>query len=332
MESLLRLKEEKALSVVRLERVAEGFFEKEIIGSGKLKARNKADLAFPFDEQILSVRVQNGQRVRKGLLLAQLDTFELRLKINKALEQQQKALTEAQHQLITLGYDLEDSLKIPPEKWALVKRQNGYNGIELDLQSLRHQLKQAQIRAPFSGIIADLEAKAFNQSGRYNKLCTLIDDRSLEVEFQIMEAEYPLIQLNQQVELQAFYAPDKTYRGRITQVNPTVDEHGMLKVWANVRRANSQLIEGMNVKVKVKKAIDQQLIIPKAAVVNRQNRSVVFTYEDGVAKWNYVELGWENSREVTVQSGLQAGQSIIVSGNLDLAHNVAVLIDTVLVN
>jgi len=325
-ETFFKVNPEKALSVVQLETAKFGVFEKEISSSGKLKARNKADLSFPFEGRITDVFVRNGQQVQKGLLLARLDTFDLRIALDKAFEQEHNAVTEMQDQLLLWGYDLKDS--IPPEKWAMVRQQNGYNAIQLDIQSIRHQLKEAQIRAPFSGVIANMEAKAYNQSSRYDKLCTLIDSRSLEVEFQVMESEYALVKPGQSIELQAFYDADKTYQGVISQINPTIDEHGMLKVWATVRNSNARLLEGMNVKVKIKKSIPRKIIIPKSAVVNRQNRQVVFTFEENVSKWNYVELGWENSRNVTVESGLQAGQQVIVSGNLDLAHNVVVVVDS----
>jgi len=59
-------------------------------------------------------------------------------------------------------------------------------------------------------------------------------------------------------------------------------------------------------------------------VVLRQGKEVVFTYEDGKALWNYVKTGLENSSRYTIESGLEPGMEVIVSGNLNLAHETPV--------
>jgi multidrug efflux pump subunit AcrA (membrane-fusion protein) len=77
----------------------------------------------------------------------------------------------------------------------------------------------------------------------------------------------------------------------------------------------------MNVKVMVRTEIPNRLIIPKNAMVLRQNKEVVFTVQkDSIAIWNYVKTGYENSSHYTIKEGLKAGDTVIVSGNVNLAH------------
>lgn len=98
-----------------------------------------------------------------------------------------------------------------------------------------------------------------------------------------------------------------------------VDENGMVKIWASVDGGNG-LIDGMNVRVSVKRAVAEALVIPKSAVVLRSGRQVVFTLEGDKAIWNYVTTGLENLNEYTVTDGLNPGMTIITSGNVNLAH------------
>jgi len=51
----------------------------------------------------------------------------------------------------------------------------------------------------------------------------------------------------------------------------------------------------------------------------------VFTFHNGLALWNYVETGPENSRRIVITSGLEEGMEVIVSGNLNLAHETPVV-------
>ena len=83
----------------------------------------------------------------------------------------------------------------------------------------------------------------------------------------------------------------------------------------------------MNTKVIINKEVKDCIVIPKSAVLYRQNRKVVFVHEDGLAKWVYVETGEENSTHAAITDGsLNPGQEIIVSNNLNLAHETPVKI------
>ena len=107
--------------------------------------------------------------------------------------------------------------------------------------------------------------------------------------------------------------------GHVTEINPMVDDNGMVKVWASVDGGGG-LIDGMNVRISVKRAIDKALVIPKSAVVLRSGRQVVFTLDGNKAMWNYITTGLENLSEYTVTDGLTPGMKVITSGNVNLAH------------
>jgi multidrug efflux pump subunit AcrA (membrane-fusion protein) len=98
-----------------------------------------------------------------------------------------------------------------------------------------------------------------------------------------------------------------------------------------VIKNNGQLLEGMNVKVKVIQEQGYQVTVPKSAVIVRQGQQVVFKYVQGKAVWNYVKTGLENSHEYTLvfsehEESLHIGDTIIVSGNLNLVHEGNVVI------
>ena len=85
------------------------------------------------------------------------------------------------------------------------------------------------------------------------------------------------------------------------------------------------LTDGMNVRVAVRQKIAGQLVVPKSAVVIRDNLEVLFRYKEGRAQWTYVHTSLANSREYVVEANrdrsaeLDPGDLIIVSGNLNLA-------------
>jgi len=82
----------------------------------------------------------------------------------------------------------------------------------------------------------------------------------------------------------------------------------------------------MNVRVSIFRSLGKQWVVPKSAVVLRTGKEVVFTLEDGKAIWNYVQTGLENANSYTITSEtLKEGDEVIISGNINLAHESSVV-------
>ena len=107
-------------------------------------------------------------------------------------------------------------------------------------------------------VVANLEAKQWNPSQNYKDLCTIIFDEVMEVEFPVIESEYSFINKGMPVGIVPFINDSTLISGRITQINPQVDENGMVKVKAEFQN-NGRLIDGMNVKVVIRKPVPNRL-------------------------------------------------------------------------
>lgn len=89
-------------------------------------------------------------------------------------------------------------------------------------------------------------------------------------------------------------------------------------------REGKMLFPGMNCTATIKLPFEKTLVVPKESVVMRSGKAVVFTLEDGKAKWNYVTTGRDNGKEVEIKEGLQPNQKVITTNNLQLAHDALV--------
>ena len=83
--------EEVAVTVIPL---VETDFQHELISNGKLAAKRRVDLRFESQELIAHIYVKNGDRVRKGMKLAELDGFKLKNQVDQALDALEKAKLE----------------------------------------------------------------------------------------------------------------------------------------------------------------------------------------------------------------------------------------------
>jgi RND family efflux transporter MFP subunit len=298
-------------------------FNHELISNGKLSARQFVDLKFESSETIAEIYVKNGDRVTEGQKLAGLATFRLHNKTMQAKDALDRAKLELQDVLIGQGYAIEDSAKVPDATMQLVRTKSGYGQALVQYELAQYEEQHAVLKAPFDGVVANLFAKALNTSSTTDVFCTIIDPRSLEASFTILESELSLVKAGDKVEVIPFSLPDEKTEGRISEINPLVDVNGMVQVKATIAHTG-KLFEGMNVRISIQRLVGKQLTVPKEAVVLRSGRQVVFTLVDNKAFWNYVQTGLENAGHYTITEGLKDGDIVITSGNINLAHETAV--------
>ena len=106
------------------------------------------------------------------------------------------------------------------------------------------------------------------------------------------------------------------HKGRINFVDVTVDKStDSVTVRATIPNPDDTLIDGQLVRVNIESGAPQEkIVIPQAALIADQQGTYVFAVEDGKAVVRRVKLGREVGANVAVESGLKAGEQIIVEG------------------
>jgi RND family efflux transporter MFP subunit len=302
-------------------------FKKEIIANGLVEALKKSEIRFKTSERIAAIKVKNGQKVNRGQTLAVLDNAILANQLNKAKIDLDKAKNKLQEEKINYGVGGTSNDAIDAKVLKNLKIKSGVYEAKNALENARLLYGQTIIKAPFSGVIANIEVKTGNFITSADIFCTLINSQNLEVVFSVLENELTFIEAKQEVSINPFTDTDSTYKGYITEINPLVDENGLIQVKAKIDTEGAKLFDGMNVKVTASKPIKDVVVIPKEALVLRSNREVVFTYENGLAKWNYVKVLDENSTSYALKEGVKIGDTVIVSGNMNLAHDAKVKVN-----
>jgi RND family efflux transporter MFP subunit len=315
------VKDAVSVSTVELKRTT---FYHELVSNGKVFARQTATVPFRVNGIIEKIYVKNGDRAEKGQLLAELEDFTYKVQLEKAEQQVERATIEFKDDLISFHGSL-DTTGLSSEMIRMAKLRSGLVSAETALREAEYNLRHTMIYAPVSGRVADLEAKEWNPSDIYpDGLCKIIDYSVVEVEFPVLESEYSFITSGMPVSVVPFMNNEKVFTGQITKINPIVDQNGMVMVRAEMVNGGS-LLEGMNVKILIRKPVENRLVIPKEALVIRQDRDVVFVREDSLAIWKYVTIEFENSESFSVTEGLEEGDLVIYRGNINLAHETIVI-------
>ncbi len=320
--------ENNVVEVITLERTD---FPRQLLSNGKLVAASRASLSFSSPGPISSVNARNGQYVSKGAVIARVSRPDLELALETAQLSLEKAQMDLYDYLVGQGYPARDTSSPPAEIMAAARMTSGWSSAKNALAKARLDLDGTVLKAPFSGRVADIRLHRHDQSGT-DTFCTLIYDSSFDVDFTVMESEYSFLSKGLTVKVTPFADNSFTCSGNITDINPLVDGNGQILVRARVKGAG-KLLDGMNVKVTVERMIPDVLVVPRSAVVIRDNLDVLFTYtDDGKAHWTYVNIITSNgdSHVVTANTSrgavLSEGDRVIVSGNLNLADDSSVVL------
>ena len=229
---------------------------------GKVVAERYADLSFETALPIERVLVRNGQHVRHGQVLAQLDQFKLR----NAIAQQQRAIEQAELQIeqarlqmqdviIAQGYDPDKDASIPTSVKHNADVKSGYALSKSQLATAKNQLAAAQhelrsgvLTAPFDGVVANVAVQAHQLAQAGQTVCRVIASGNMAVEFRVMEADLSKYKIGTQVAIVPVADNSARYQATVSEINPVVDQQGAVTLRARLAGATS-LFDGMNVQV-----------------------------------------------------------------------------------
>lgn len=311
-------------------------FEYLIQSNGKvLSAREQLFIAETSSILVMN-RARPGNMVASRSVIAQLETSAIQYRLEKAELTRFNSEKEYQSQL--LGYEnlLKNKTKAEADDIKQkLKISTGLAGAEQDIKEANHDLSKAVIKAPFTGVIADVEAQQGQQIKAGQELFRIYDPYNLLLEVKALETDVHLLKKGTPAVISPIGNQANIYKAAVSEINPYVDENGMVQVRLKIIPLRSlpspsgegsgvRLFPGMNCTATIKIPLSKILIVPKEAVVMRNGKAVAFTLEDGLAKWNYVTVGRENGKEVEIKNGLGAGQKVITSNNLQLAHDAPV--------
>lgn len=294
-------------------------FEFRVNSSGIITSENELKVTFEASGYLEKLSVKNGQRVRKGQLIAELQNDKEEFAIEKA----QVALDKAK---VDFAYDsISRTNSADPIVDRNLRLRTGLKSAEITVKEAQLNLENTFVKAPINGIVAEIEEKQGNLVTAGNELGVIYDPGNLILTGKILETDFKHISIGLEADIFPLSFKDQVFQARVVEYNPKVDENGMVEIKMKLA-APKGLLPGMNANAIIRVPQKENIIVPREALVMKSGKPVIFTYENGLAQWKYVELGLDNGVELEVTSGLEAGSQVIISNNMQLAHDARVTV------
>ncbi len=206
---------------------------------------------------------------------------------------------------------------------------------KLQLTNAESNLKQANInvgdtkvKAPIKGYINKryIEPGSILTGMPATQLFDIVDVSKLKLKVNVTENQVASLKLGQYVEIRSTVYPDKTFSGKIIFIAPKADASLNFPVDIEVtNNASSSLKAGMYGTAVFGGSQKQELkVVPRTAFLESVNSNQVFVVENGVAKLRKVVAGRILGDQVEIIDGLSDGETVIVTGQINLQDGNAV--------
>lgn len=307
------------LFVVQTQTVSESL---EIPGS--IVADDATDIHPEVSGRITSLNVREGNYVSRGTVLAKLYDGDLQAQKRKLLVQLRIAQqTQSRHeQLLNIG-------GISKEDYATTALQ--VSNLHADLDIINTSIAKTVIRAPFSGKLGLKEISTGAYVTPQSVIATIQKTSNLKIDFNLPEKYTSQIREGQYVNF-TVEGSKRNYTATISATEAGINQATRsLMVRADVKGDMSGLTPGNFAKVKLNFDPDANaLLIPSQAIIPQARGKRVVVYRGGTADFVDVTTGVRDSSMVQITSGLNKGDSVVVTGLLTVKPNAKITVAKVI--
>ncbi len=335
------------------EDVRKGSIEQTVIATGTVRSNNRVEVGAQVSGKIININVVLGQEVRKGDLIANIDSKTQEDNLEKAKSQ----LSSYETQLESRKIDLEVSLSKFKRAENLFKvksisqddyetaKQEYYSAqssvketeelikqAEIDVKTAETNLSYTTITSPIDGVIISVpvsEGQTVNSAQTAPTIVQVADLKKMLIKPEISEGDITKLKEGQNVEFTILSAPEKIYKAKINSIDPatttlTDNEYeesasstDAVYYYANVIVDNDDglLRIGMTATstIKVAEAHDV-LVIPTLALHKKGDRYYVNVLDSkNTSTEKIIEVGISDNFNTEVIKGLQEGEKVIIN-------------------
>ncbi|WP_316980200.1 efflux RND transporter periplasmic adaptor subunit [Shumkonia mesophila] len=293
-------------------------------GTGHIRARTEKNLAFRIDGRVISRKVDVGQMVKPGDLVAELDAQPQR----DALRAEQAKLSAAKAVLAEAANNLERQRKLLEQGWATAVRFDAaektfrsataeVHAIEATVHTAEERLGYTRLQADGSGVVTTTGAEAGEVVRAGQMIVTVAEDDGFDAVFDVSATLMRQIDPDATIDILLTDDPNVRTTGRVREVSPQanpVTRSFQVKVGLTERPQTMRL--GATVSGQVRLLATDGIELPATALTMMDNKAAVWVVdpENLQVAPRSVEVQRQNSASIIVSTGLASGERVVTAG------------------
>lgn len=294
--------------------------ENRILSTGTLLANEEVILKSEMPGRIIAINFVEGTFVEKGSLLVKIEDDELQAQLRKLQFEEKQAGDDL--------YRKEKLLELKAVSQEEYDRAENLLGItRSQIQLIRSQIANTEIYAPFSGHIGLRQVSPGEFVSSSTQVARLLQTDPVKIDFAVPEKYRDKVKKGTPVTFRV-ESSDSLFSGKVYAIEPRVDP-STRNIMLRAQCANRQniLVPGSFARVElILETIPDALVLPSQVIIPQLNGEKVLVCSMGKAVSRVVKTGVRTEREVQIVSGLEAGDTVITSGLLQLRDQMPVKI------
>jgi RND family efflux transporter MFP subunit len=287
-----------------------GTISRDVTVSGVVEPIRTIAVNSQLSGALLSVEVEEGMAVRAGQVLARVDDRELAA---------QEASAEAAFAVAQAAFERAEQLR---ERQVITigeyeRDRTAYASARAQLEQLRTRRGYAIVRAPLNGIVLEQRVEAGDLVAPQTQLFRIGDVSTMIVLVSVSELDVVELAPGETATLMFDAFPSRTFQGRIRRIFPAADPGTRLVPvevaldGAGAATARPGFLARVTFALGARTGVR---LVPSSALVSGAGGQAVFTVENGRALRRTVQTGLTSQGRIEVLSGLEAGDTIVVTG------------------
>jgi membrane fusion protein (multidrug efflux system) len=304
---------------VEVAAVERGVLAPVYLATATLEAEREAVLLAEMPGEVVSIEVEEGDRVVAGQVLARIDSAKQALELRRVATEADRMRHD-----VARNQRLIERQMISREAFDRSRYEAQTQDAVVDLKRL--DLDKTAIRAPYAGVVTRRFVKHGQWLKRDEQAFAIADFDVLQARIDVPERSAALIHAGAPVRFEADAMPGRAFAARVQRMAPVVDRaSGTLAAVVEVDNTDGALRPGLFVRLGVNyERIADAVLAPRAAVVEDDGSRHVFVVADGKAQRRAVRIGLADGDRVQVLDGVAAGEQVVVVGQATLTDGAPV--------
>lgn len=306
-------KKDEDLIPVETTTVASGDISSFILLSSNLETERMTDVYSRVQGIVEKIILEEGDYVKKGRVLLQLEADEYVLAEAKA-----RVDFEQEKNLYQRKQAMYDKRLLSKEEFETAKF--AVEAKEIQWKQAKLNLDYTKITSPISGVIGERICRPGDRIQPADKLFTVINNDEMIAVVHVPEKEIGNVVKGQQAVITSQHLADERFPGWIKRVSPVVDpKSGTFKVTIGIDNEGNRLRPGMFVNTHIITDTHKNtVLIPKTAIIYENENLHVFVVRDSVAQKITLAVGYQDFEKIESLNEIEAGEKVIVVGQAGL--------------
>ena len=316
------VEEEKTARSVEVMTVGEGEIASQFAYTGKAAASRQVSIVPTVPGKVTDFNFDVGDEVGQGAVLFTVDTIDLNNSLrgaeagyNVAKLARDNAKNTYENNKLLFDEGIISKAEYDQIKYAYEAAEAQLASTQVQMDTLKKSIADCAVTSPLTGVVTQRNVEIGGFASSASPAFVVMDLSTIKVEVGVSEQVLNTIKIGDKVDVTMTAVSELPLEGIVSTVSPAAGQTGMYTVKIELDNAKGLIKSGMMAEVNftAEKAEDT-IVLPRNAVITKDDESYVYVVKGDKVKKVAVELGIEAADTIEIKKGLKDGDKVVTKG------------------